>query len=69
MAGFGATFDAFCCLVPTSHSPSLQLGWRRGKCCWQLPRGLILPCLGSGGEENVRSLQGAETAGITGHLT
>lgn len=31
MAGFGATFDAFCCLVPTSHGPSLQLGWRRGK--------------------------------------
>lgn len=31
MAGFGATFDAFCCLVPTSHDPSLQLGWRRGK--------------------------------------
>lgn len=31
MAEFGATFDAFRCLVPTSHGPSLQLGWRRGK--------------------------------------
>lgn len=31
MAGFGATFDASCCLVPTSHGPLLQLRWRRGK--------------------------------------
>lgn len=31
MAGFGATFDTFRCLVPTSHGPMLQLGWRRGK--------------------------------------
>lgn len=31
MAGFGAMFDAFCCLVPTSHGPLLQLGWRRRK--------------------------------------
>lgn len=40
MAGFGATFDTFRYLIPTSHGPVLQLGWRRGgrgKCCWQLP--------------------------------
>lgn len=31
MAGFGAMFDTFRCLLPTSHGPVLQLGWRRGK--------------------------------------
>lgn len=31
LAGFGATFRTFRCLVPTSHGPALQLGWRRGK--------------------------------------
>lgn len=30
LAGFGAAFDTFRCLVPTSHGPALQLGWRRG---------------------------------------
>lgn len=61
MARFGATFDTFHCLVPTSHSPALQLGGRRGRgeSPWQLPQGLILPCSGGGeGDESVRSLQG-----------
>jgi len=31
MVGFGATFNTFRCLVPTSHGPALQLGWGRGK--------------------------------------
>lgn len=71
MAGFRAMFDAFYCLVPTSHGPLLQLGWRRrkGKMPLAPPRGLILPCLGSGGDEGGRSLQGAETAGPARHLT
>lgn len=64
MAGFGATFDAFCCLVPTSHGPSLQLGWRRGK-----GKMLLAAPTGSGGDESVRSLQDAETARLTWHLT
>lgn len=78
MARFGATFDTFHCLVPTSHSPALQLGRRkgRGKIPWQLLRGLILPCSGGGrGDESVRSLQGvmlpggAEAGALPLHLT
>lgn len=41
MAGFGATFHTFRCLIPTSHGPVLQLGWRRrkGKTLLAVPKG------------------------------
>lgn len=48
---------------PTAPCCSWAGGGGRGKCRWQLPQGLILPCSGGGGDERVGSLQGVMLPG------